>query len=259
MPTNNWIDFLEDQKAVMNKLLPYFPKYNEESLYKYLLSHGLSKLSIDSKDDMRILIKNNTWKSLSLEFERIKRELNGPDLPIFILPCHRSRSLFQNTTYYRGGIAYKNCICLFLSPLEGILQHKAVLLHEYHHIVRLTKLHKNKKITLLDAMILEGLAETAVLEKYGEEVQAPWTKQYSSKQCEFYYNKYLSDKLELTSNDKDFSKYLYGGNSIPRLLGYSVGYDIVKSCLEQTEWSNDLLLRTPSKKIKDNALNYISY
>ncbi|MEH7612970.1 DUF2268 domain-containing protein [Gottfriedia acidiceleris] len=258
MPTYRWVDFIEDKQMVMKKLLPYFPKYNEESLYKYLLSHGLSRLSTLSKDDLKQLDEKSIWKSLSEEFEKLKREFKGPDLPIFILPCHRTGNMFKNTTYQRGGIAHKNCICLFLSPLEGILQHKAVLLHEYHHIVRLTKLYKNKKVTLLDAMILEGLAETAVLDLYGEAVQAPWTNQYSSKQCELYYKKYLIDKLEITSNDDNFSKYLYGGNGIPKLLGYSVGYDIVKSCTEQTEWSTDILLRTPSKKIKENAIHYIS-
>ncbi|MFB7139603.1 DUF2268 domain-containing protein [Gottfriedia sp. NPDC056225] len=258
MPTYKWIDFIGSKQEVMKKLLPYFPKYDEDSLYKYLLSHGLSKLTIESKDDLSSLYEKNIWKSLSDEFEKLKREFNGPDLPIFILPCHQTRSMFKNKTYHRGGIAYKNCICLFLSPLEGILQHKAVLLHEYHHIVRLTKLYKNKKVTLLDAMILEGLAETAVLDKYGEAVQAPWTNQYSSAQCEIYYKRYLIDKLDLTSNDDDFSKYLYGGNGIPKLLGYSVGYDIVKSCTEQTEWSTEILLRTPSKKIKENAIQYIT-
>lgn len=258
MPTYKWVDVIDRKQDVMKKLLHYFPKYTEDSLYKYLLSHGLSNLSIECKKDMELLFEKNTWKSLSEEFEQLRRDFNGPDLPIFILPCHRTRNMFKNTVYHRGGIAHKNCICLFLSPIEGILQHKAVLLHEYHHIVRLTKLYKNKKVTLLDAMILEGLAETAVLEKYGEEVQAPWTKQYSSKQCEFYYNKYLVDHLQLTSNEDGFSKYLYGGNGIPKLLGYSVGYDIVKSCLAQTEWSTDFLLHTPSNKIKENAIDYIS-
>ncbi|WP_088042509.1 DUF2268 domain-containing protein [Bacillus sp. EAC] len=258
MPTYKWIDIIEDKKSIMKKLLPYFPNYDEQSLYTYLLSHGLSKLSKDSKNDFKLLIKNNVWKSLQTEFNKIKKEFNGPDVPIFIFPCQQARGMFLNSTYQRGGLAYKNCICLFLSPLEGILQHKAVLLHEYHHIVRLTKFYKNKKVTLLDAMILEGLAEHAVLERYGEEVQAPWTKLYSTRQCEYYYNKYLKDHLELPSNDEDFSKYLYGGNGIPKLLGYGVGYDIVKNCLEQTEWSNDRLMRTSSKKIKDNAINYIS-
>lgn len=244
---------------MMKKLLPYFRRYNEDSLYKYLQSHGLARLTKASQEDMNQLIEQNIWKSLSSEFNELRNELNGPDIPIIILPCRSTRGIFQKVSYQRGGIAYKNCICLFLSPLEGILQHKAVLLHEYHHIVRLTKIHKNKKVTLLDAMILEGLAENAVLEKYGEEVQAPWTTLYSSSQCEYYYDKYLKDKLKITNSDDDFSKYLYGGNGIPKLLGYGVGYDIVKSCLEQTEWSNEKLIRTSSKKIKDNALNYIAF
>jgi uncharacterized protein YjaZ len=242
----------------MKKLLPYFHKYDEKSLYKYLQSHGLTTLSHDTKNDIEVLIKQNVWKCLENEFNALRKEFNGPDIPILILPCRKSKSFFQNATYYRGGIAYKNCICLFLSPLEGILQHKAVLLHEYHHIVRLTMLYKNRKVSLLDAMVLEGLAESAVLEKYGEDVQAPWTNLYSSEQCQFYYNKFLKNNLELTNNDEQFSIYLYGGNGIPKLMGYSVGYDMVKSCIEQTEWSKDKLIRTSSKNIKDNALNYLS-
>ncbi|MEH6936524.1 DUF2268 domain-containing putative Zn-dependent protease [Bacillus sp. JJ664] len=253
------MNIFDNPIAMMKKLLPYFPRHDEESLYEYLQTHGLAKLTKDSKEDMKQIIEQNIFKRLSSEFNVLRNELNGPDIPIIILPCHATRGIFQKVSYHRGGIAYKNCICLFLSPLEGILQHKAVLLHEYHHIVRLKKLHKNNKVTLLDAMILEGLAETAVLEKYGQEVQAPWTTLYSSSQCEIYFDKYLKDKLKITNHDEQFSKYLYGGNGIPKLLGYGVGYDLVKSCLEQTEWSCEKLIRTSSEKIKDNALNYIAF
>lgn len=254
--TDKWIDFIDNPNLVMKKLIIHFPKMNEKTLYKYLSSHGLSELNKTCKEDMKLLMKKNVWIELEKEFQLLKKELNGPDIPIYILPCHQKRGFFQPTTYNRGGVATNKCVFLFLSPIEGILQHKAVLLHEYHHIVRLSKLYKNKSVNLLDAMILEGLAESAVKEKYGVEVQAPWTSYYSSTECEYYFHKILKAKMNLSSEEDEFSIYLYGGKRIPKLLGYCVGYDIVKCCLDQTEWTTNKIIRFSSNKIKENALNY---
>ena len=54
-----------------------------------------------------------------------------------------------------------------------------MLIHEYHHVCRLHHLKKDQKeYTLLDTMIMEGLAERTVGKYLGTKYLANWTKLY---------------------------------------------------------------------------------
>lgn len=64
--------------------------------------------------------------------------------------------------------------------------------HEYHHVCRLGHLTKEEKdVTLLDTIIMEGLAEYAVYERFGRSQTAEWTTWYTPEQLQALYEKRL--------------------------------------------------------------------
>ncbi len=73
---------------------------------------------------------------------------------------------------------------MFLFIARGLEKEelKALLAHEYNHVCRLQYVNKTlDEMTLRDSLILEGLAECAVEELYGDKWLAPWLKHYSKK------------------------------------------------------------------------------
>ena len=63
----------------------------------------------------------------------------------------------------------RHVIFLFVCGRNSVEELKVLLAHEYHHICRLHQIEtKETEYTLLDTMIMEGLAEQAVTERYTE-------------------------------------------------------------------------------------------
>ena len=63
----------------------------------------------------------------------------------------------------------RHVIFLFVCGRNSVEELKVLLAHEYHHICRLHQIEtKETEYTLLDTMIMEGLAEQAVTERYSE-------------------------------------------------------------------------------------------
>jgi uncharacterized protein YjaZ len=257
--TYKW--FEKDQfnkRDILKKLLHYFHFPTVKELYNHLQKNGMADLDDDFKERILLLKEAGVWKELQNEYVKIKKEWNGPEIPIFIFPCVSVKRFLRSQTFHRGGVAFDNGICIFLSPLEGIQQHKAVLIHEYNHVVRLKRLYQNKQVTLLDAMILEGLAENAVKEMVGEQYQAPWTTFYSSEKCQLYYKYYLEKHLDITHEEELYQPLLFGLRSYPNLMGYCVGYDIVNECIKTKNWSSKQLISISSQLIKDHAISYLA-
>ena len=81
-------------------------------------------------------------------------------------------------------------------------------------------------MTLLDSLILEGLAEDAVKDLYGERWIAPWLQSYSEKELlalweHHFYRIY-------NSKESNNIIHFYTG-ALPPWIGYCIGYKIVQS------------------------------
>ncbi len=64
---------------------------------------------------------------------------------------------------------------LFLTPLEDEKELEALIIHEYHHVCRMNKITKPiQEYTLLDSMVMEGLAEYTVENYCGKNYNAKW-------------------------------------------------------------------------------------
>ena len=110
--------------------------------------------------------------------------------------------------------------------------------HEYNHAVRFQKINHWTKRTLLNSLVLEGLAQC-----FEEEVTGnlrPWSKAITTKQANLIWTS-LKRKLNVDSRDLEDSVFFgKGSKKFPMWAGYTIGYLIVKKRraeLGETDWN----------------------
>src|SRR5690606_32836227 len=115
---------------------------------------------------------------------------------------------------------------------------------------RLSTFHKNEEdYELLDTIILEGLAENAVRERLGAESLATWTSFYSARELKKMWKQIVFPNRNIQKNDLKHQDILYGLRSYPKMLGYCVGYYLVKNHIEATNTISKDLLNINSENI----------
>jgi uncharacterized protein YjaZ len=172
---------------------------------------------------------------------------NGPNIPIFLFPVAQTGSFFIREKKSKAGVSFPDKMFLFLSDYGDMKDIEALLVHEYHHICRMHMIDKKiEDYTLLDSLIIEGLAEYAVLKHCGRNYLATWCHMYSEKDLENFWNKYLKDELGKRKNERGHDERLYGGRGFPKLLGYAVGYNIIKNYYKDHIYSTKLSFTIPS-------------
>jgi uncharacterized protein YjaZ len=130
-------------------------------------------------------------------------------------------------------------MCFAVLPEKNVRSTiKSVVTHEYHHHWRISVLEiKEDGETLLDRMVLEGLAEHFVKTRLGNEYLGPYKDALTESQAktiwESTYKNYIYDKG--TSTDL----YMFGSKdkSLPFWGGYSLGYYLIKWFLDE---NNDI-------------------
>lgn len=183
------------------------------------------------------LDKNKTWEKVKRLFLLYKKKWNGPDIPIYIFPIGSGSGLFHSPQT-KSGVSFPDKLFLFLSDLEDEREIEALFIHEYHHICRLNGLKKSiNEYTLLDSLIMEGLAEDAVHEILGSKYVAKWSKMLSKESFKVYLEKYLQNNLTLKKGTHKHDQLLYGKGLLPNMLGYTCGYHIVRSFRLENSYS----------------------
>lgn len=144
-------------------------------------------------------------------------------------------------------------MCFVVLPEESVRSTiKSVVTHEYHHHWRISALElKEDSETLLDRMVLEGLAEHFVETRLGISYLGPYKDALSETQAKtLWISKYKSH-----TDDKGTSTdlYMFGNKEkdLPFWGGYSVGYYLIKWYLGKNRVAsiNDLTL-LPSDRFK---------
>ncbi|WP_026574524.1 DUF2268 domain-containing protein [Bacillus sp. UNC438CL73TsuS30] len=248
--TNQWLEEEFDRPTkICEKLLPYFKGYTANEIYHQLISFGMYKPSRSSKYIFDIMIKEKMWNQVEKLFQHYQKKWSGPDIPIFLFPIAQSGGFFFRVEKNKSGVSYPDKMFLFLSPLDDSKELEALFVHEYHHVCRLSKLNKKmNQYTLLDSIIIEGLAEYAVLKNCGRNYTASWCHMYTEQEIKGFWKKYLNDQLDRKKNERTHDQLLYGGGRIPKLLGYAAGYQIVKEYYEGHHYSTKQSFTIPSSK-----------
>lgn len=250
--TDEWLkeDF-EYPNKICKKLVPFFKGMKETEIYNELMNFGMYHSSRGSSDHLDYMFQQNLWEKVEKIFHSYKQKWGGPDIPIFLFPLARSRGLFVRQDSTKSGVSYPDKMFLFVSRLEDLNELKALFIHEYHHVCRLGSLSKKMEdFTLLDSIIIEGLAEYAVLKNCGPDYLAKWCKMYSDKELSKLWERYVSKNLHIKKSEKLHDEILYGGRRVPPLLGYAIGFNIVEKYYQKNRYST----KTSFAK---NAENYL--
>ncbi|KEK24828.1 DUF2268 domain-containing protein [Bacillus gaemokensis] len=243
------------------KLCEKFTKYiplPKERLYRFLISKGMYRPVIEGEKEIRQLEEKQIWEELAAEYEELKKWLRGPDVPIFILLSDSYNRTVREEYNGKAGLTMRHVIFLFICGSNSIEELKALLTHEYHHICRLHQIEKNERdYTLLDTMIMEGLAEQAVYERHTEMECAPWTSYFSKEEALHYWDKSVKDRINLKRGTREHDLLLNGLHSYPKMLGYGIGFHIVKDCVEGKKDNTLSLLSMDAIQILNKANTFM--
>ncbi|RKQ37251.1 DUF2268 domain-containing protein [Oceanobacillus halophilus] len=251
--TDKWLkqEMYLDPLKLCTKLERYFQDVTEYDIFQHLSRNGMYRHRLKNGDEfIENLSKTNIYKIVKQEHLYLMNKWNGPDIPIFILPSDYTNRKLINEFNGKSGLAFHDKLFLFISDDNSINEIKALFTHEYNHVCRL--LHypkKERKYTLLDTIILEGLAENAVRERFGKSYLASWTAYYSSDNLRKFWEKIISPNKHLIITNRKHNELLYGLRFYPRMLGYAVGYYLVVNYVEENKISMEELLCIPSERI----------
>ncbi|MEH7253493.1 DUF2268 domain-containing protein [Neobacillus niacini] len=249
--TDKWLDEEFDRPTkICDKLLPVFKGSSAPKIYQQLTEFGMYKPSSRTKGIFLSLKENKKWEEVERILQEYQKKWRGPDIPIYLFPIGQQRSFFsRQEDKVKGGVSYPDKMFLFLSNSLTSKELEALFVHEYHHICRLTNQTKRfEEYTLLDSLIIEGLAEYAVLVNCGRNYLADWCSMYSDSELIKLWDKYLNDNLELKKSDRKHDDLLYGTGRIPKLLGYAAGFRIVEEYYKNNQFSISLSFKLPAKK-----------
>ena len=221
---------------ICTPLEKFFPNVSRTLLHYELLRNGLFDPyeEIELENVVKELEIQNTWQIVENEYERLRILWKGPDCPVYIYPLTKYRPTVEGVEVTKNGVTYNGVLFLFVSPDLVEAEIKALFAHEYHHICRWAYLNKApEEMSLLDSLLIEGMAECAVEELYGEEWLSPWTKRYSLNEAVDSWKQHFVPVLDL-KGVKNHRPYLYGNGSkeLPSWIGYCVGYRLVQSYLK---------------------------
>lgn len=248
--TVEWLKKAPQQLEVCEKLIPYFHKMNKREIASYLNSFGMYKHLSNVNQWIEHMKKSQIYSYISSLEKRYRLKWNGPDVPIFIFPIDQTNRKIEREYRGRSGIAFHNKLFLFLSQNVHKGDIESLFIHEYHHVCRLAAVTKSEEaFTIIDTIIMEGLAENAVRETLGEEAVSNWTKLYGPDQCERFYQRIILPQKEMKRDHAKFNQLMFGTGFYPNMLGYSVGYHIVKTIMDETGIKTKQLLGMPTEKI----------
>ncbi|SER27678.1 Uncharacterized protein YjaZ [Gracilibacillus ureilyticus] len=265
--TNKWIQQYVDSHSgnmadkwkyhkdlICKPVSKYFTNTSILSLQDHLLRHGLFPPSPEDEELLRKWLKKKYFQLVENLYEKYRSSWKGPSANIFIFPSNPfSRDL---TEKFSGctGLSYPKHLFLFLSNQAKVKQITALFLHEYSHTCRLQYFSKPEaEYTLLDAIILEGIAEYIVRKKLGEDSGNDWINQYSSMEAKEYYEKWIKPNITITRTHPKHDLLMYGNrHGIPQNLGYHIGYYILTQFTKDKEISiNDILYMENDVILKD--------
>ncbi|MBP1968471.1 uncharacterized protein YjaZ [Virgibacillus natechei] len=251
--TDKWLmDSYDKPIDICENLEKYFDGASASEIYNYLLSHGMYRQPSRNGNNEIVdhLKEKKVWHIVQDESQKLRKLWSGPNIPIFIFPSDTSNRKLKQDFNGKSGLAFKNKLFLFISNENKEEEIRALFAHEYNHICRLSKFKKSEKdYVLLDTIILEGLAENAVREKFGEEYLANWTAYYSNEELKKLFNHLILPKKDVHNQERKHQEILYGLRFYPKMVGYSVGYYLVKKYIDENNTLSKDLLSFPTSKI----------
>ncbi len=215
-----------------------FPGSPPEAIKYELVQQGLLNKG-------KISLSLDVWQLLDKQLKELMISWQGPDIAVYILPIENG--------FIKNGIAYRDGICLFVSSRLSMKELHALFAHEYHHMCR--RAFMEEPPTLMDSLMMEGLAEDAVESLFGSDALGYWTRNYSLAEVQSYWNSHFVPAL-YQKGLHHHKSFLFGDDqlSLPPCIGYCTGYRIVQAFKERCgPYSINELMHIKSEDIIDGA------
>lgn len=227
--TDKWLEKkFDDPVEICQAFMETFGEKKPANIYHYLMRFGMYRPNRRTYEEYKKLLELNCWETAERIFQKYRKKWKGLDIPVYIFPAAASNSFFDNGKSEKSGVAFKDKLFLFIPPLEDEKEIEALIVHEYHHTCRLNRQKKHiKDFTLLDSIVLEGLAEHAVAVYCGSSYQAKWCDYYTKKEISKYWKQFLQKNLEVKKNEKLHDEILFGNKGYPNMIGYAVGCEMI--------------------------------
>ncbi|CAM4090684.1 hypothetical protein BAMA_17345 [Bacillus manliponensis] len=257
MQTAEWMraHYREPEK-ICERFTTYIP-FRKEMIYRFLVSKGMFRPIKDGEREIDELQKKKIWDQLAIEYEELKEWLGGPDVPVFILLSDSYNKIVQQEYNGKAGLSMRDALFLFISSKNTIAELRALLTHEYHHICRIyNSKKKEENYTLLDTMIMEGLAEQAVYERHSASCYAPWTNYYEKEDVIDFWNRFVKGKCHVLRGTREHDIILNGLGAYPKMAGYNIGFHIVKDCVQSEKENSLSLLKLEAEDILQKAYSF---
>ncbi|WP_068676561.1 DUF2268 domain-containing protein [Oceanobacillus sp. Castelsardo] len=247
--TDKWLlDLYDKPVELCEKLTAHFDGVYAEEIYNHLIFHGMYRYP--SKNGTELIQKlqdNKIWELIEKEEQQLRKLWGGPDIPVFIFPSDPNNRKLKQDHNGKSGLAFNNKLFLFISPDNADKEIRALFSHEYNHVCRLSRYSKKEEdYVLLDTIILEGLAENAVFERFGEKYVASWTTYYSEKRLEEWWKKLILPNKDTLKIDRKHQDILYGFRRYPSMIGYCIGYYLVTKYVKKNRLTTKELLKINS-------------
>ncbi|MFD2761716.1 DUF2268 domain-containing protein [Lentibacillus juripiscarius] len=235
--TDKWLlDYYEKPVELCRKLKAQFHEdARPVEIHQHLGTHGMYQRPPKDGGDEWIghLQENGIWQIVRKEERRLQKWWNGPDVPIFIFPSDPYNRKLLKDQNGKSGLAFPDKLFLFVSEENAANEIRALFTHEYNHVCRLNSYSKNiDDYQLLDTVVLEGIAENAVRERFGETYTANWTAYYPDGKLEKLWRHFVYPNRHAPIFSRIHQEILYGHGFFPKMTGYSVGYYLVKNYMD---------------------------
>nr|WP_259546045.1 DUF2268 domain-containing protein [Heyndrickxia oleronia] len=247
--TDQWLEELMDQpEKICKKIDPTIK--NARAYYEYLQFFGMYRPHRRSKDLLEVLKEKQAWEKMAQYYKKYKKLWSGPEINIYILPINKYNHGLIRQTNGKSGVTFKDKILFFIGEIEDEKEWEALFIHEYNHATRMQHMKGNAlDYTLLDSLVLEGLAEYAVEHYCGEKYLAKWTKGYSDKMLKRFWKSDFESRLTLKKRNPLHDDLLFGRKLVPHMIGYAIGYKIISEYNKKTIYSINKLFSVPSENL----------
>lgn len=243
------------RQVMIEPLSEIFKTKETQALQQYLFQVGLTHPDVASDLELKQWLNKHPWKEVQKQLTYLQKKWKGPDVKLYLLPIEKRNPFLMKQLGGKMGITLPHAILLFIHGEIRAKELLALVTHEYHHVCRLRYTKQSEEsMSLLESMVMEGLAEYAVKEELGTDANAAWTKCYDLDWNRSWFEQWIRPNLFLKGR-KNHHMYLYGDDQtgIPLWLGYYTGYRLINSAVTETDATRTLFEQSAEALFEQSA------